>query len=60
MDLVSDLLRIPIDDFDSLYWEFHFIANRSIHLNEAAHKFIAYTRENLFPGETERGVTGKA
>jgi hypothetical protein len=54
MDLVSDLVNVSVDDFNSLYWEFHFIANQSVHLNNAAHKFIAYTKEILFPDETSK------
>jgi DNA-binding transcriptional LysR family regulator len=43
-----NLLSITIDDFDAVYWEAHFVANRSVHLTEAAHAFIAYTREKVF------------
>jgi DNA-binding transcriptional LysR family regulator len=48
MDSFPDLVSIAVEDFDAVYWEAHFIANRSVHLTEAAHTFIAYTREKVF------------
>jgi DNA-binding transcriptional LysR family regulator len=54
IDTTPGFISIPVDDFDAIYWEFHFIANRSVHLTEAAHAFIAYTREKVF-AEKESG-----
>jgi DNA-binding transcriptional LysR family regulator len=47
MDSIPDLVKIDIDEFESLYHESHFIVNQSVHLTDAARKFIYYTKEQL-------------
>jgi DNA-binding transcriptional LysR family regulator len=57
---IASLTAVAIDEFFSLYWEIHFIVNQRVYLNDAAMRFIAYTRDRIFADEDCSGSLSEA